>query len=283
MVSRRFFSTALLGGAATAALAQQQQHGGSHRPGYGELGYDDTPVLPNQKWRVHDIERPRPPKVTPAAQPGQPPSDAIVLFDGQDLSHWVQKKGTKVQDYSPKWKVENGYMEIVGGTGDMVSKEKFGNAQYHIEWCEPESVSGTSQGRGNSGIIIMEKYEIQVLETYENKTYADGQAGAIYGQWPPMVNPARPAGQWNVYDIIFETPKFQGGQVAKPAFITLIFNGVVVHHHQEVVGPMAHRAIRKYEPHGEEESLLLQDHDPSTHVRYRNIWARRLKGYDVQA
>jgi hypothetical protein len=172
-------------------------------------------------------------------------------------------------------------MEIVGETGDLLSNEKFGTAQYHVEWSEPANlIQGTSQARGNSGVIIMDHYEIQVLDTLDNKTYADGQAGAIYGQWPPMVNPIRPAGQWNVYDIVFEAPKFEGGKVVKPAYVTLLFNGVAVHNRQEVVGPMMHRGIRKYEPHGTEESLCLQDHDPTTHVRYRNIWVRRIKGYD---
>lgn len=282
MSSRKYIPSMILCAAAIAGYAiyaQQQQH--SSRPGIGELGYDDTPVLPGQKWRVHDIDRPRPPKVTPGADCTKPPSDAVVLFDGKDFSHWQQSSHGRMQE--PKWKIENGYMEIVGGTGDLLSKEKFGTAQYHIEWSEPTTVTGTSQGRGNSGVIVMSQYEFQVLETYDNKTYADGQAGAIYGQWPPMVNPVRPAGEWNAYDIIFEAPKFDGNRVVKPAYATVLLNGVVVHHHQEIVGPMAHRTIAKYRPHGAEEPLLLQDHDPSTHVRYRNIWVRRLAGYDKQS
>ncbi len=269
----KFASFFLLCGAVLAVYAQQH----SSRPGIGELGYDDTPQLPGQKWRVHDIDRPHPPLVKPGAECGQPPADAVVLFDGKDFSHWHQR-GNKG---APKWKLENGYMEIVGETGDMLSNEKFGTAQYHVEWMEPANlIQGTSQARGNSGVILMDKYEIQVLDTLDNKTYADGQAGAIYGQWPPMVNPIRPAGQWNVYDILFEAPKFDGGKVVKPAYVTLVFNGVAVHVHQEVVGPMMWRGIRKYEPHADEEPLCLQDHDPTTHVRYRNIWVRRLKGYD---
>jgi Domain of Unknown Function (DUF1080) len=278
MRSRKLISICVLCGAAIAGavLYAQQQHS---RPGIGELGYDDTPQLPGQKWRVHDIDRPHPGVVTPGAEYGNPPSDAVVLFDGKDFSHWHQRG----QNGAPKWKIENGYMEIVGGTGDMLSNEKFGTAQYHVEWSEPaDLVQGTSQGRGNSGVIIMDKYEIQVLDTLDNKTYADGQAGAIYGQWPPMVNPIRPAGQWNVYDIVFEAPKFEAGKLVKPAYVTLFFNGVAVHNRQEVVGPMAHREIHKYQPHGVEEPFCLQDHDPTTHVRYRNIWARKLKGYDAQ-
>jgi hypothetical protein len=273
MGKAKLLSFSFICGAVLAVYAQQH----SSRPGIGELGYDDTPQLPGQKWRVHDIDRPRPPLVKPGAECGQPPSDAVVLFDGKDFSHWHQRGRTG----TPKWKLENGYMEIVGETGDMLSNEKFGTAQYHIEWSEPaDLIQGTSQARGNSGVIIMDHYEIQVLDTLDNKTYADGQAGAIYGQWPPMVNPIRPAGQWNVYDIVFEAPKFEGSKVVKPAYITLFFNGVAVHNRQEVVGPMMHRGIRKYEPHGAEESLCLQDHDPTTHVRYRNIWVRRIKGYD---
>ena len=240
------------------------------------LGYSDTPVIPGQKWKVHDIDRPRPKPITPGAQPGQAPSDAIVLFDGKNLSQWQNGKGGKLSD--AKWKLGAGWVECVGGTGDLVSKEKFGDAQYHIEWASPSVIDGTSQWRGNSGILLMSRYEIQVLDSWDNPTYADGQAGAIYGWWPPLVNPARKPGEWQTYDLILEAPKFEGDKVVKPAYVTVIFNGVVVQNHQEIGGPMAHRMVRKYEPHAAEESLSLQDHD--TKVRYRNIWVRRLKGYD---
>lgn len=242
------------------------------------LGYSDTPVIPGQKWKVHDIDRPRPKTITPGAHYGEPPSDAIVLFDGKDLSKWQNSKGGKVSD--AKWKVAGGYVECVGGTGDLMSKEKFGDAQYHIEWASPTEIDGTSQWRGNSGILLMSRYEIQVLDSFNNPTYADGQAGAIYGWWPPMVNPTRKPGEWQAYDIILEAPKFDGATLKKPAYVTVILNGVVLHHHQEIGGPMAHRVVRKYEPHAAEESLSLQDHD--TKVRYRNIWVRKLKGYDQQ-
>jgi hypothetical protein len=153
--------------------------------------------------------------VTPGAKPGNPPSDAIVLFDGKDLSHWTAE--TKHGPAPAAWKVENGYMEIVPGSGTLVSKEKFGDIQLHLEWAAPASITGDSQWRGNSGVLIMNRYEIQVLDSYHNLTYADGQAGAIYGQWPPLVNAARKPGEWQTYDIVFEAPKFDGGKLKKPA------------------------------------------------------------------
>lgn len=236
------------------------------------LGYTDTPVLPGQKWRVHDISRPHPREVTPGAQCGAPPSDAVVLFDGKDLSHWEPQTKGKT------WKLGDGYVEVVGGAGDLVSKEKFGDAQFHIEWASPSEILGTSQWRGNSGILLMHRYEIQVLDSYRTPTYADGQAGAIYGQWPPLVNASRAPGQWQTYDILWEAPRFEGDKLVKPAYVTVIHNGVMLHHHKEVVGAMAHRKVGVYSAHGAEEPLGLQDHD--TPVRYRNIWARRIGAYD---
>lgn len=276
MNRRLFLATA----AAASAAAQQEK-----KPGWrtAPLGYSDTPVLPGQRWKVHDIERPRPPVVTPGGRSGEAPSDAIVLFDGRDLSQWFQRgRGAdRGKELPARWKVENGYMECVGRTGDLISREKFGDAQFHIEWSAPAEIDGDSQWRGNSGVVLMGRYEIQVLDSWDNPTYADGQAGAIYGQWPPMVNPCRKPGEWNVYDIFFEAPRFEGGKLVKPAYVTVVFNGVLVHHHQEIIGQMAHRTIRPYEPHAPEEPLVLQDHD--TKVRYRNIWARRIRGYDVKS
>src|SRR5712692_7782024 len=245
------------------------------------VGYSDTPILPDQKWRVHDISRPHPRVVTPGAEPGAPPSDAIVLFDGHDLSHWVNlgKGKNRGKQVDPAWKLEHGYVEVVGGTGDLVSKEKFGDAQIHVEWAAPAEIDGASQWRGNSGILIMRLYEIQVLDSYGNPTYADGQAGAIYGQWPPLVNASRKPGEWQTYDIAFEAPKFEGENLVKPAYVTVFHNGVLVHNRQQIIGRMAHRVVGTYAPHAPEEPLALQDHD--TPVRYRNIWVRRLNGYDV--
>ncbi len=244
------------------------------------LGYSDTPVLPGQNWKVHDIARPRPAQVTPGPRLGDPPSDAIVLFNGRDLGQWFQwgRGNDKRKRLPARWKVENGVVECVGKSGDLVSKEKFGDAQFHIEWSAPVVIDGDSQWRGNSGVVLMGHYEIQVLDSWDNPTYADGQAGAIYGQWPPLVNPCRRPGEWNTYDILFEAPRFEGSRLVKPAYVTLIFNGVMVHHHKEIIGQMAHRIVKPYEPHAPEEPLVLQDHD--TKPRFRNIWARRIKPYD---
>jgi hypothetical protein len=239
------------------------------------VGYTDTPVLPGQKWRVHDINRPQPRVITPGSGPGQPPSDAVVLFNGRDLSNWAGEKGGEAA-----WKVENGYFEIVPKSGSIVSKQKFGTAQYHIEWATPAEVKGASQGRGNSGVILMSRYEFQVLDSYQNRTYADGSASAIYGQWPPLVNASRPPGEWQSYDILFEAPRFEGGKLVTPAYVTVLHNGVLTHHHQQIIGAVVHRDLAKYEPHAPEEPLLLQDH--GTKVRYRNIWVRRIGAYDQQ-
>ncbi len=267
----------LLAMAAAAALMVAVACSGQEEERTAPLGYTDTPRLPGQKWKVHDIDRPRPRVVTSAAC-GQAPSDAIVLFDGKDLSRWVQLKNGKPAE--PRWKVENGYVEVVGGTGDLVTKEKFGDMQLHVEWASPAKPLGTSQWRGNSGIVVMSRYEVQVLDSYENPTYADGQAASIYGQWPPLVNASRKPGEWQSYDIVFEAPKFEGKRLVKPAHFTVFHNGVLVHHRQAAIGQMAHREIRAYEAHGPDEPLSLQDHDVP--VRYRNIWIRRLKGYDEQ-
>ncbi len=259
-------------------IAQQKKD----RPAYRKspVGYSDTPVIPNQKWKVHDIERPNPAVVTPGAKASDPPSDAIVLFDGKDLSKWITrgKRQNAGKESAAAWKVANGYVEAVGGAGDLVTREKFGDCQLHIEWASPTVIDGDSQWRGNSGILLMSRYEIQVLDSFNNKTYADGQAGAIYGQWPPLVNASRKPGEWQSYDIVFETPTWFGGRMAKAPYVTVIHNGVLMHHRQEIIGPMAHRIVRKFEAHAAEEPLALQDHD--TPVRYRNIWIRRLKGYD---
>lgn len=174
----------------------------------------------------------------------------------------------------PAWKVENGYIEIAPGTGSLMTKEKFGDVQLHIEWATPAEPRAASQGRGNSGVMLMSLYEIQVLDSYDNISYADGQAGAIYGQYPPLVNASRKPGAWQSYDIVFEAPRFEDGELAKPAYVTVFHNGVLLHHRKEMMGPMRHRAPSKYKPHAAELPLLLQGH--GNPVRYRNIWIRPL-------
>ncbi len=252
-----------------APQKQQQEHAGDD-----VRGYTDTPRIPGQQWRVHDMERPRPPKVTPGPPvSAPPPSDAIVLFDGKDLSHWMQaaRGGTTTE---PKWKVENGYIEIVPRTGRLVTKDKFGDCQLHIEWQIPTEAKGQGQSIGNSGVELMTRYEIQVLESHTALTYADGGAGAIYGVWPPMVNPARPQGEWNSYDIAFEAPRFDGDKLLSPAYITLFFNGVLVQDHKAYLGTTIWRQVGKYTAHPPEMPLSLQDHNQP--VRFRNIWIRKL-------
>jgi len=245
-----------------------------------DLGFTDTPMLPNMKWHVHDPDRPHPKVVSPGATPGAAPSDAIVLFDGKDLSKWVQH-GTGAnqnQLIDPTWKVGDGWFEVGAHTGGLYTREKFGDCQVHVEWSSPTDVRGTSQGRGNSGVLLMSRYEIQVLDAWDNPTYADGQTAAIYGQWPPLVSVPRRPGEWNTYDIVFEAPRFEGEKLVKPAFFTVFYNGVIVHNRKESMGPMVYRQVAHYTPHDPEEPLMLQDHNNP--VRYRNIWIRRLKGYD---
>jgi hypothetical protein len=267
------FTILILAAAVLVAQAPAQEPPAS--AGDDIRGYNDTPQLPGQKWKVHDMERPRAPKVTPGPLTNAaPPSDAIVLFDGKDLSHWLRRSRGDQPPQDPKWKVENGYLEIVPRTGGLMTREKFGDCQLHVEWMIPKEATGAGQARGNSGVELMGRYEIQVLESYENLTYADGAAGAMYGVWPPLVNPARPQGEWNVYDILFEGPRFAEGKLVKPAYFTVLFNGVLVHNHREELGTTIWRRVAKYSPHADEEPLTLQDH--SQPVRYRNIWIRRL-------
>lgn len=261
---RYIFASTLLTAIALAQAPPRKDH---------SLGYDDTPFLPDGKWRVHDVSRPRPKVITPGTENSQAPSDAIVLFDGADLSKWeTYLKGKLVEN---KWKVENGYMEVVPATGSIQTKEKFGDIQLHLEWATPAEVHGNSQGRGNSGVLLMSRYEIQVLDSYDNPTYADGQAAAIYGQVPPPVNASRKPGEWQTYDIVFEAPVFDGDKLMKPAYVTLFQNGVLMHNRQEIIGRTPHAKLGTYAAHAPEEPLQLQNH--GSPVRFRNIWIRRLK------
>lgn len=271
--------------ATAAALALVCAVAQEHAP---PTGYTDTPFLPGGKWRVHDDARPRPAVITPGSFPtdtqrSAAPSDAIVLFDGTDLSQWVGWQGpfglefypnySKGKEVEPTWTVENGYMQV-DTRANLKSKQKFGDIQLHVEWSTPETVVGSSQGRGNSGIGIMGTYEIQVLDSFNNKTYADGQAGALYGLNPPLVNASREPGKWQTYDIVFEAPRFSDGKLIKPAFVTLFHNGVLVQNHEELLGPTAHRIRSEYVPHEAEGPILLQQH--GNPVRYRSVWVRRL-------
>ena len=228
------------------------------------------------RWKIHDMDRPVPPVVTPGTSstqetPGKAPSDAVVLFDGKDLSQWLDKENGPA-----KWKVENGYFEVVAHTGYIHTKQPFGDCQLHVEFSEPVPPKGESQERGNSGVFLMGLYEIQVLDSYENKTYADGQASAVYGQYPPQVNASRPPGQWQWYDIVFHAPRFDtGGKLLKPARITVFHNGVLVQDNVEPTGPTEHGERPPYKAGPDKLPLALQDH--GNPVRYRNIWIRELK------
>jgi hypothetical protein len=277
MMRKSHVAAAALGLAAVVAIAQSVAPQNTDA-GPGD-GYSDTPLIPGQKWRVHDKDRPRPRVITPGAQYGQPPSDAIVLFDGKDLSKWVEygKRQNAGKIVPVSWKIGNGYFECVPRMGDIATKDKFSDMQLHLEWASPGAIEAKSQDRGNSGVLIMSRYEVQVLDSWNNASYADGQAGSIYGWWPPMVNAVRKPGEWQAYDIIFEAPRFRAGKLEKPAYVTVLHNGVLLHHKQEIGGPMAHRVVRPYVEHAAEEPLMLQNHN--TPVRFRNIWVRKLSGY----
>ena len=232
-----------------------------------------TKIDPN--WKIHDLNRPVPPVVDPGTPstletPGTAPSDATVLFDGKDLSKWTHKDGS-----AAKWKVENGYFEVAPKTGQLYTRESFGDCQLHVEFAEPLPAVGESQERGNSGVFLHGLYEVQVLDSYENKTYADGQASAVYGQFPPLVNASRPPGKWQMYDIVFHGPRFEGKKLLRPARITVFHNGVLVQDNVEPTGPTAHQQRPPYTLEAEKLPLALQDH--GTLVRYRDIWIRELK------
>ena len=243
-----------------------------------KIGYSDTPMLPGGKWHVHDGTRPQPKIIDPGTAStqdpaGRPPSDAIVLFDGKDLSKWEGPGGKPAG-----WKVENGYMEIAPKAGSIQTRDPIGDVQLHIEWSAPVPPKGIDQGRGNSGVLFFGRYEVQVLDSYDNQTYPDGQAASIYGTYPPLVNAMRKPGEWNVYDILFTVPRFEGEKLVKPGYFTVFHNGVCVHNHAELLGDSNHRQLPSYHPHPPKGALVLQDH--GNPVRYRNIWYRELKDYD---
>jgi hypothetical protein len=236
--------------------------------------YDNADYLPNSNWRVHDTLRPQPKIITPGScstqdKPGQPPSDAIVLFDGEDSSKWLSSDGKEI-----RWLVENGVMKI-NGTGDIKTKDSFGDLQLHIEWASPLDTKGNGQNRGNSGIFLMDKYEIQILDGYNNYTYADGLTAAIYGQYPPIYNACRKPGKWQTYEIFFFTPCFEKGRLVTPAYVTVIHNSVLVHYNVEILGSTRHGSLPSYEPHPPKGSIRLQDHGAP--VCFRNIWIRELE------
>ena len=241
------------------------------------VGYTTTPIIPGTKWHVHDGDRPAPRVVTPGesfSHLAPPPADAEVLFDGKDLAKWASGKG------EAGWKVENGYMEAAPRSGSIQTKGTFADFQLHLEFATPAVVKGDSQGRGNSGVLFNGNYEVQVLDSYRNPTYPDGQCAGLYGQSPPLVNACKKPGEWQTYDIIWESPRWDAdGKIAKKAAVTVIQNGVVVHHRKEFQGNTPHQKNGNYDkPHPPEVFIQLQDH--GNPMRYRNIWLRKLGEYD---
>ena len=248
----------------------------AHASSTGNPFYGDAPDE-HHPWAIHDRNRPQPPIVTPgtfstADQPGKPPSDAIILFDGTDLSKWeadTGKEGTPT-----KWVIKDGAMECVPGSGYIRTNVKFGDCQLHVEWAAPKNVQGDSQGRGNSGVFLMGLCEIQVLDNYNNPSYADGMASAVYGVNPPMANALRPPGEFQVYDIVFRRPIYKDGKPLDPGHVTVFVNGVLTQDYTQLEGPTGHMKRTKPGPFPEKGPLKLQDH--GNPVRYRNIWYREL-------
>jgi len=236
----------------------------------GVAGFQNTPLQPDGKWHVHDPARPQPVVVTPGtvfSQNANAPSDAIVLFDGNDLSQWRDKK----TGGAAQWKVEEGV--AVSAKGDIVTTNSFGDVQLHLEFREPTPAKGEGQACGNSGVYFMGQYEVQVLDCYQNRTYADGSIGAIYGQHPPLANACRPPGEWQTYDILFTAPRFAAdGSLTSPAYVTVMLNGVLVQNHQAYRGASNWKSPGKYSPHAAALPLALQYH--SNPVSFRNIWVR---------
>jgi len=251
---------------AVAMLAGQQP---------APTGYDDTPMQPNGKWHIHDGKRPQPRIVTPGRAnptPAAAPSDAVVLLGtGADLSSWQMMDGAPAS-----WMMKDGVVE--SGKGMMRTKAEFTDFQLHVEFATPSTVKGNSQERGNSGVFLLGKFEIQVLDSYQNPTYPDGQASAMYGQYPPLVNASRPPGEWQTYDIAFTAPRFKGSTLDKPAVVTVLHNGVLVHNATAFWGPTAHKKIDPYTPDTAKGPLVLQDH--GNPVRFRDVWIRPLKSDD---
>ena len=232
------------------------------KDGSGTYGYKDTPVLPWCGFHVHDPDRPAPPRVDPAAPaPAPAPADAIVLFDGKDVSKW---KG--------ECEVKDGI--LIAGKGVLASREEFGDIQVHLEWMAPADFKGPWHDQGNNGVDLMGLYEIQIFDSYNEKLYPDGQAASVYGQTPPLVNVTRPPGQWQSYDIIFTAPRFEDGKLKQPARVTMLHNGVLVHLDQEIHGETLHRALPAYKQKKSTGPLALSGHNCP--VAFRNIWVRKL-------
>jgi hypothetical protein len=228
----------------------------------------------HETWPVHSTDRPAPRTIRPGPFVTiAPPSDAVVLFDGSSVGAWRAAGSTAGP---ARWRVADGCFEVVGGTGNIATKRGFGDVQLHLEWAAPVPPTGTGQGRGNSGVFLMGLYEIQILDSYDNPTYPDGQAAAVYGQYPPLVNASRPPGEWQSYDIVFRRPRFgPDGALVRPAYITLFHNGALAQDHVALSGPTSHNQRPSYTKHPDKLPLVLQDH--GNPVRFRNVWIRELE------
>ncbi|MBU3077373.1 3-keto-disaccharide hydrolase [Sphingomonas quercus] len=267
----KWVSVALLTGTAIAQAPPPPT--GNH-----DLGFTDTPMQPGGKWHVHDPARPAPAVVTPGATAASPPSDAIVLFDGRSADKW--------KPLGKPWLVANGALTVPprdGGKGgnDLATVQAFGDVQLHLEFRSPYPPQRSSQNRGNSGIQFMQRYELQVLDGYQNPTYADGTLGSVYGWKPALANAARKPGEWQTYDVVFERPRFNAdGSLKRPAYITAILNGVLVQNHQAMLGTTAWRQVSTYTAHEDALPIQLQDHDSP--VSFRNIWVRPLPAAAIE-
>jgi hypothetical protein len=235
------------------------------KDGSGVFGYKDTPKLPWCQWLVHDPDRPNPRRVDPgkAGPPASVPADAVVLFDGKDLSQW---------NAAGDWKLSDGY--LVAGDGQFATKESFGDMQLHLEWMGPAHFEGPWYNRGNNGVFLMGLFEIQIFDSFNEKIYPDGACGAIYGQTPPLVNVTRPPGEWQTFDIVFSAPRFEGTQLKAPARVTVFQNGVLVQLNEEIHGDTGHRILPRYTQSISKGPLALGGH--GCPVRFRNIWLRPL-------
>jgi hypothetical protein len=217
-----------------------------------------------------EVWEPIPKLVKPGSTNDQPPSDAIVLFNGKDLSEWSTMNGSDA-----KWKLDNNSMVVTKGSGNIRTRRSFGDCQLHIEWRTPDVIESEGQGRGNSGVFLMGKYEVQVLDSYNNRTYSNGQAASIYKQYIPLVNASKKPGEWQSYDIIFTAPRFNAdGSLLSPAYCTVLHNGVLVQNHVQLKGETVYIGQPSYKKHGDKEPIMLQDH--GNPVSYRNIWVREL-------
>ena len=235
------------------------------KDGSGVYGYKDTPKLPWCQWLVHDPDRPNPKQVQPGKLgiPVPPPADALVLFDGGDLSQW---------NAAADWKVADGY--LVAGNGQFATKASFGDIQIHLEWMEPADFEGPWYNRGNNGVMLMGRFEIQIFDSFNEKIYPDGACGAIYGQTPPLVNASRPPGEWQTFDIVFIAPKFDGDKLLAPARVTVFHNGILVQYNEEIHGETGHRIIPQYQQKTATGPLAFGGH--GCPIRFRNIWLRKL-------